>query len=201
VKLSSLLVCASSLLAACQTVPDPTDTTNATMRFRIHYEAPGLTTPHVEISTQTSLEARRCIYVNDPFGVVANVSDKGGVRSIVIGPSLSPDVVSVRDNSGDIVAIGTPAEPTQGTPPNVFPNPGHRPGEPVVIVLYSTAKAFDAATLLSVYQFKGGATRAAMRGTARNFGATTGVSEVYNFFVEKATSNPAQRPGMSCAVP
>jgi hypothetical protein len=201
VKLSSVLLCGAGVLAGCQTMPDPSDTTNATMRFRIHYNAPGLATPHVEVTTDTSLEARRCIYVNEPFGVVANVADKGGVQSIIIGPSQLFDAVSVLNGSGDIVAIPSPAEPTQTVFGATFPNPGLRPSSAVVQVGYSTVKAFDTVTLLSAYQFKGGATRASLRATARNFGTTTGVSEVYHFYVEKATSDPARRPGMSCAVP
>lgn len=199
-KLSPVLLCGAAVLAGCQTMPDPTDTTNATMRFRIHYETPGLATPHVEVTTDTSLEAHRCIYVNEPFGVVANVADKGGVQWIIIGPSQLFDAVSARNNAGDIIVLPSPAEPTQTVFGDTFPNPGLRPGSAVVQVGYSTVKAFDAVTLLSVYQFKSGATRASLRGTARNFGTTTGVSEVYNFFVEKATSDPAKRPGMSCPV-
>lgn len=198
-KLSSVLMC-GAMLAGCQTIPDTSDTTNATMRFRIHYETPGLTTPHVEVTTSTSLEAHRCIYVNEPFGVVANVADKGGVQWIIIGPSQLLDAVSARNDPGDIAAIPSPAEPTQTVFGDTFPNPGPRPGTAVVQVGYSTVKAFDTVTLMSVYRFKAGATRAALRGTARNFGATTGVSEVYHFFVEKATSDPAKRPGMSCPV-
>jgi hypothetical protein len=202
VKLSLLPFCMMVLLAGCQTMPDTADTTNARLRFRVHYQAPGLTTPHVEITTTTSTEARRCIYVNAPFGVVANVADKGGVQWIIIGPSQLFDAVSARTADGDIVAIPSPAEPTQTTSGGVsYPNPGNRPDSAVVQVGYSTVKAFDAVTLMSVYDFKGGATRAAMRATARNFGATTGVSEVYHFFVERATSDPARQPGMSCAVP
>jgi len=199
VKMFCLLVGASTLLSACQTIPDMKDTTNATMRFRVHYETPGLISPHVEVTTTSSIEAQRCIFVNEPFGVVANVADTGGVQSILIGPSQLFDAVAARNNAGDIAAIPSPAEPTQTVFGDTFPNPGLRPGSAVVQVGYSTVKAFDTVTLLTVYQFKGGATRAALRGTARNFGATTGVSEVYNFFVEKATSDPAKRPGMSCS--
>jgi hypothetical protein len=201
VKLSPFLLCASGLLAGCQTMPDPNDTTNATLRFRIHYEAPGLATPHVELTTSTSIEAHRCIYVNEPFGVVANVADKGGVQSVVIGPSQLFDAVSALNGPGNIAAIPAPAEPTQTVFGVTFPNPGLRPGSAVVQAGYSTAKAFDTVTLLSAYQFKNGATRAALRGTARNFGKTTGVSEVYHFFVEKASSDPARQPGMSCSAP
>ena len=199
-KAARLIVYACALLAGCETIPNMSDTTNATMRFRIHYDAPGLTTPNVEISTETSVDAMRCIYVNDPFGVVANVGDSGGVRSITIGPSQLFDAVSARTNPDDIIAIPSPAESTQTVFGDTFANPGLRPNSAVVQVGYSTAKAYNASTLMSVYQFRGGATRAAFRGTARNFGSTTGVSEVYHFFVEKATSDPARRPGMSCSV-
>lgn len=197
-KLSPLLCGMVVLLSGCQTMPDTNDTTNATLRFRVHYETPGLTTPHVEITTMTSTQANRCIFVNSPFGVVANVADKGGIKSIVLGPSQLFDAVSARTASGDIAAIPSPAEPTQTVGGDTFPNPGNRPGSAVVQVGYSTVKAFDTVTLLSVYEFKGGATRASLRGTARNFGATTGVSEVFHFFVERATNDPAKQPGMSC---
>lgn len=197
-KLSPLLCGMVVALAGCQTMPDTNDTTNATLRFRVHYEAPGLTTPHVEITTMTSTQANRCIFVNSPFGIVANVADKGGVKSVVLGPSQLFDAVSARTAPGDIVAIPSPAEPMQSAGGDTFPNPGNRPGTAVVQVGYSTVKAFDTVNLLSVYEFKGGATRAALRGTARNFGTTTGVSEVFHFFVERATSDPAKQPGMSC---
>jgi len=200
VKLSPLLCGMVAVLAGCQTMPDPNDTTNATLRFRVHYEAPGLTTPHVEITTMTSTQANRCIFVNSPFGIVANVADKGGVKSIVLGPSQLFDAVAARTASGDIAAIPSPAEPTQTAGGDTFPNPGNRPGTAMVQVGYSTVKAFDTVTLLSVYEFKAGATRAALRGTARNFGTTTGVSEVFHFFVERATSDPAKQPGMSCPI-
>lgn len=200
-KLFPLLLGAATVLSGCQTMPDTADTTNARLRFRIHYDTPGLTTPSVEITTESSIQANRCIYVNEPFGVVANVADSGGIRSIVIGPSQFFDAVTVRKNAGDIVAIPGPAETTQTVSGVTFPNPGSRPGSPAAQVVYSTAKAFDSVTLLTMYDFTGGS-RAAMRATARNWGATTGVSEVYHFHVQKAEpGNPARQAGMNCPLP
>ncbi|MCS0628835.1 hypothetical protein NX786_05770 [Telluria mixta] len=192
-KRSLLALCPAIALCGCQVMPDLSDTTNATMRFRVHYQAPGVGTPMVEVTTNTSAPANRCVYVNEPFGVSANVQDAGGVHSIVIGPSGYPlDRVKARNNPGDVIAIPGPAD---GTPPN--------PGlldDTRVHVLYSTAKSFDTVTLFAVYEFRN-ATRAQMRATARNWGPTTGASEVYDFYVEKAQpSDPSRQPGMPCAV-
>jgi hypothetical protein len=192
-KWSPLLFCTSLALSGCQVMPDLSDTTNATMRFRVHYQTPGIGTPMVEVTTNTSAPANRCVYVNEPFGISANVSDSGGVRSVVIGPSGYPlDRVKARNNPGDVIAIPAPAD---GTPPN--------PGlldDTRVHVAYSTAKSFDTVTLFAVYEFRN-ATRAQMRATARNWGPATGASEVHDFYVEKAQpSDPSRQPGMPCAV-
>ncbi|QYF93737.1 hypothetical protein KY495_00395 [Massilia sp. PAMC28688] len=200
-KLTASLLCTVLWMTGCQTMPDTADTTPAKLRFRIHYHAPGLTTPMSEVETTTSVAAGRCVYVNSPFGVVANVADKGGVRSIVIGPSAFFGALAARANPGDIIAIPGPAETTQTVSGMTFPNPGKQPGSAVTQVRFSTAKAYDTVTLLTVYEFNG-ANRGALRATARNWGATTGVSEVYNFFVERADpGNPARRAGMPCSVP
>lgn len=201
-KLLPWLFCSGIALSGCQVMPDLSDTSNATMRFRVHYQAPGLGTPMVEIRTTTSTQANRCVYVNEPFGIVANVSDPGGVRSIAIGPSAHPfDSVKARTNPGDITAIPGPAEPTQVVSGATVPNPGVAPNGATVRVVYSTAKSFNTVTLLSAYEFHNGA-RAAMRATARNWGSTTGVSEVYHFYVEKAQpSDPSRQAGMPCHVP
>jgi hypothetical protein len=192
-KLFPLLFCSGIALSGCQVMPDLSDTTNATMRFRVHYQTPGIGTPMVEVTTSTSEPANRCVYVNEPFGVSANVQDTGGVRSIVIGPSGFPlDRVKARNHPGDVIAIPGPVD---GTPPN--------PGlldDTRVHVVYSTAKSFDTVTLFAVYEFRG-TTRAQMRATARNWGTTTGASEVYDFYVEKAQpSDPSRQPGMPCVV-
>lgn len=200
-KLTASLLCTLLAVGGCQTMPDMADTSPAKLRFRIHYDTPGLTTPNIEIEALSSVPAGRCVYVNNPFGVVANVADKGGIRSIVIGPSMLFDAVAARDGAGDIVAIPRPAETTQTISGVAFPNPGRRPDSPVTQVVYSTAKAFDSVTLLTVYEFRN-ASRGAMRATARNWGASTGVSEVYHFFVERAEpGNPSRQPGMPCSVP
>lgn len=200
-KLFPMLLAGSLALGGCQTMPDLADTTKARLRLRVHYDTPGLTTPHVEMTTQSVTLANRCVYVREPFGIVANVADSGGVRSVRIGPSQFFDAITARTNEGDVVAIPSPAEATQGTGSAVYPNPGVEPGSAVTNALYSTAKAFDTVTLMSVYQFRNGATRASFYGTARNFGDATGVSQIYHFYVEKATSDPARQPGMSCFVP
>jgi hypothetical protein len=200
-KLSPALLCAGLALSGCQVMPDLADTTNATLRFRVHYQAPGIGTPMVEVATTASTPANRCIYVNEPFGISANVADSGGVRSIVIGPSGYPlDRVRARNQPGDVVALPGPAEPTVVVSGTTLQNPGLL-DDIRVQVLYSTAKSFDTATLFAVYEFRG-ATRAQMRATARNWGQTTGVSEVYDFYVEKAQpADPSRQPGMPCAVP
>lgn len=192
------LLAVMALLGGCRAMPDLADTSNAELRFRVHYQAPGLTSPYVEYWTNISSMAGRCVYVNEPFAVSANAADKGGIRSIAVGPSQSFGNVALRDGPGDIIAFPGPAEPTQGSP--AFPNPGHQPGSAAAQVVFSTARAYDSVSLLATYRFANGANRAAFRGTARNFGATTGVSEVYHFFVEKATSDPGKQPGMTCAV-
>jgi hypothetical protein len=210
VKLIPLMLCSSIALAGCQAVPDLADKTTANMRFRIHYDTPGLTTANIEVETSKaedgaahSVDANRCVYVNNPFGIVANVSDSGGVKSILIGPSGYPfDALRVRTHAGDTVAIPAPAEPTQTGSWGTLPNPGSEADGFIVYLNYSTAKAFTDVTLLTVYEFRGNATRAQMRATARNFGPSTGVAEVYGFFVEKAEpSNPARQAGMPCQIP
>jgi len=197
-----MLCCLAIALTGCKVMPDLSDTTNATMRFRVHYQTPGIGTPMVEITTTTSTEANQCVYVNEPFGLAANVADPGGIRSIVIGPSLPPfDGIKVRSNPGDTVALPSPAEPTQVVSGQTMPNPGVRPDSAVVQVTYSTARSFDTVNLLGVYAFNG-TSRAAVRATARNWGQTTGVAEVFNFFVEKADpADPARQPGMPCKLP
>lgn len=200
-KLFPLLLVTAAVTTGCQTMPDMADTTPAKLRFRIHYQTPGLGTPNIEIETTTSTLANRCVYVNSPFGVAANVADSGGIRSITIGPSQLFDAVTVRKNPGDIVAIPGPAETTQTVSGVTFPNPGSRPDSPAAQVVFSTAKAFDTVTLLTTFDFKN-ASRASMRATARNWGSTTGIAEVYHFYVEKAdAANPARQPGMACYVP
>lgn len=197
----SLLLSTIIALTGCQVMPDLSDTTPATLRFRVHYQAPGLTTPMVEIETTAAIEARRCIYVNEPFGVVANVHDDEGVRSITIGPSAYLDAIAARTEEGDILVIPLPAEPMQPGSGVSFPNPGNRPDSAIVSVLYSTEKAYSSATLMSVYTFRR-ATLGALRATARNFGSATGVSEVYNFYVRKAEAdNPTRQAGMPCELP
>lgn len=210
-RLIPMMLCSAMTLAGCQTVPDLSDTTTASLRLRIHYDTPGLTTPKIEVGTPTnpqvstpiSIDAKRCVYVNDPFGVVANVSDSGGVRSIVIGPSGPPfDAVIARTDPEDILAIPAPAEKDQMGQGGAIPNPGTPPDSAAVSVVYSTVKAFTDVTLLSVYQFRDGATHAQLRATARNWGPSTGVAEVYGFHVEKADpSDPQRQPGMACSTP
>ncbi len=201
-KLLAMMMFAGFALTGCKVMPDLSDTTNPTMRFRIHYETPGLGTPMVEIATTVSTAANRCVYVNEPFGIVANVADPGGIRSIVIGPSGAPfDGVKARTGPGDTVAIPAPAEKTQVVSGATVANPGVPGAGAVVQVLYSTVKSFDTVTLLSVYEFNG-VTRAAMRGTARNWGSTTGPAEVFHFHVEKAQpGDPARQAGMPCKLP
>lgn len=197
-----LCMCAAALLAGCQTMPDLNDTTNAELRFRVHYEKPALGSPNVEIVTSTWIEAGRCVFVATPFGVAANAADTGGIRSVSIGPSAYFDALKVRQLPGDVLfALPSPAEPTQGPPGATFPNPGNMPDSAVVRVGYSTAKAFDTVTLMATYEFAPGASLGALHGTVYNFGATTGVSQVYHFYVRPATNNPAEQPGMNCAVP
>lgn len=197
-----LLCCSILALSGCQVLPDTSDTTKATLRFRVHYQTPGLSTPSVEMTTTSSTLANRCVYVNEPFGIAANVSDPEGVRSIIISSSLSNLAgARARNNPGDVLAIPSPAEPTQPEGNGTMPNPGVTPDGKVVRLVYSTAKAFSTVTLLSVFEFDG-TTRVPMRATARNWGQATGVSEVYHFYVEKADPNdPARQPGMPCAVP
>lgn len=200
-KWSPLLFCSGLVLAGCQVMPDLSDTTNATMRFRVHYQTPTLGSPMVEVTTDTSTFADRCVYVNDPFAIAANVADSGGVRSIVISPTVPGDVVKVRDQPGSIIAIPSPAETTQTDGGTTVPNPGVIANDTFVRVGYSTVKSFDTVTLLVAYQFQG-QTLVPMRATARNWGQTTGVSEVYNFYVQKAEpSDPSRQPGMACPVP
>jgi hypothetical protein len=190
-----------ALLAGCQTTPNSGDTSNATLRFRIHYQSAKIGTPNVEVVTTTSIEAGQCVYVASPFGVAANAADSGGIRSIVLGPSGLFDAVKVRQLAGDTVALPSPAESTQLWSGNTISNPGTPPGSAMVMVEYSKAKAFDTVNLLGTYEFAGGSKLGALRGTVRNFGATTGVSEVYNFYVRPATNAAAEQPGMPCKLP
>lgn len=199
-KVVPFTACAAALLlSACQVAPNAGDTSNATLKFRIHYQNPVLGSPNVEVVTSHSIEAGRCVYVATPFGVAANAADTGGIRSIVLGPSGLFDAVKVRQQAGDTVALPSPGVPTQGSP--AFPNPGTAPGSAVVQVSYSQGKVFDTVNLLGVYEFTPGASLAVLRGTVRNFGATTGVSEVYNFYVRRAGNAPSQQPGMPCLLP
>lgn len=201
VKSFPFLCCSSMFLAGCQVMPDLSDTTAATLRFRVHYQTPGLTTPHVEVTTTTSTMANQCVYVNDPFGIVANVADPEGVQSITIGPSLHFERVNALSGEDQILAIPSPAEPTQSYSGDTIANPGVSSNGKVVRAAYSTAKAFSTVNLLSVYTFHD-SSRALMRATARNWGPSTGVAEVYHFHVEKAqASDPSRQPGMPCSVP
>jgi hypothetical protein len=196
-----LFVCCAGVLTGCQVNPNSGDTTNATLRFRIHYNEPGIASPNVEVTATKSIEANQCVYVASTFGVAANAADSGGIRSITLGPSSYLNAVQVRTQNGDIVALPSPSVPTQPYNGGTIPNPGNPPGTAMVSVSYAQGKTFDTVTLSGAYQFAGGATLAALRGTVRNFGSSTGVSEVYNFYVRPATAHPAQQPGMACPMP
>lgn len=197
-----LLCCTGVVLSGCQVMPDTSDTTNATLRFRVHYQTPGLNTPMVEMTTTASTFANRCIYVNEPFGIAANVSDPEGVRSVTISPSTPlMDGARARQQSGDVLALPGPAEPTQTYYSETLANPGVTANGRIVRVVYSTAKSFSTVNLLSVFTFDG-TNRVPMRATVRNWGQTTTVSEVFHFYVEKAQPNdPARQPGMPCPAP
>jgi hypothetical protein len=194
-------LCAMALLSACQVTPNSGDTSNATLKFRIHYQKPGLGSPHVEITTNKSIAANQCVFVAVPFGVAANVADPQGVRSVILGPSGLFGAVKVRQLAGDTVALPSPTEPTQTKGNDTFPNPGTQPGSAVVQVGYSQGKVFDTVNLFGTYEFTPGSTLAALRGTANNFGTTTGVAEVFNFFVRPATNLATEQPGMACKLP
>src|SRR4051812_23079260 len=166
-KLLPIYLCAAALLSACQTTPNTGDTTNATLKFRIHYQNPALGSPNVEVVTMNSIEAGRCVFVATPFGVAANAADSGGIRSIVLGPSGLFTAVKVRQQPGDTVALPSPTVATQGSP--AFANPGTPAGSAVVQVSYSQGTVFDTANLLGIYEFTPGSTLGALRGTVRNF--------------------------------
>jgi predicted RecA/RadA family phage recombinase len=200
-KLFPLGLCAVAMLSACQVSPNAGDTSNATLKFRIHYQQPGLGSPHVEVMSNKSVEAGKCVFVASPFGVAANAADPGGIRSIVLGPSGLFGAVKVRQLAGDTVALPSPSSPTQTKGSDTFANPGTPPGSAVVQVSYSQGKAFDTVNLLSTYEFTPGSTLGALRGTVHNFGTTTGVSEVFNFYVRPATNQASQQPGMACQLP
>jgi hypothetical protein len=195
-----LLGALAALCCACEVMPDTADTTNPTLRMRIHYQRPGIGTPSVEITADQSVEANRCVYVASPFGVSANVADSGGVRSVIMGPSAFFDALSLRQQSGDLVAIPSPTVATQPDGAGSIPNPGSSPDSNTVRVSYSAGKVFDTVNLLATYEFKGSPV-AALRATARNFGATTGVAEVYHFYVRPSGSGPSEQPGMACLKP
>lgn len=188
-------ICAFVLLAGCQIMPDPNDTTVPRLTFGIHYQGTKLNSPSVQMMTNTVERAGRCVYVNSPFLVAVNASDPGGVRSIVIGVSSYPyDSLRARDEPGDILALPAPA-----SSPRPYPNPGRDPETSNrVSVVFSTEDAYLGATLFSIYDFAPGHTRAGLFAYARNFASTGWVSELYDFYVEKATAHPAEQPGMPC---
>lgn len=198
--LSPVLLATGIALSGCQTMPDMNDTTNPTLRLRVHYETPGIGTPNVEVVTTTSVAGNRCLYVNEPFGISANASDKGGIKSIVIGPSAYP-FDGLKARAADTAAIPGPAEATQTVSGTTVANPGITANGAEVRVAYSTAKTFDTVTLVTAYDFaKPGTMR--IRGTVRNWGQSTGVAEVYEFHVIKAVpGDPARQAGKACAIP
>lgn len=187
-------------LAGCQVDPQAGGASKPTLRFRIHYQAPGLSTPHVEIVTTASVEAGRCVYVATPFGVAVNTFDPGGIGSVIIGPSAYFDAVEARALPGDIVALPGPTVPTQETGSGTIPNPGISGGK-TVQVNYGLGAVFDTVNLLGTYEFVGGASLGAFRATVRNVASVGSLLEVYNFYVRRATGLPGQQPGMSCALP
>jgi hypothetical protein len=202
VRLLPLFVCCAGVLAGCQVTPNPADTTNAKLRFRIHYLQPGPASPNVEVRTSSSIEARQCVYVASLFGVSANAGDADGIRYINIGASAYFDALKARGLSGDTVALPGPSVPTQpASGGGTMPNPGSVPGSALVTVSYDPGTAFSNVTLAGTYQFAPGASLGALHGTVHNFGSTTGVSEVYHFYVRPATASPTQQPGMSCPLP
>lgn len=193
-------ICLFALLAGCQTMPDTTDTTPPRLTFGIHYQGTRLNSPAVEIQTTTSMEARRCIYVNSPFLVVARAEDSGGIRYIIVGPSAYFDGgLAPGDDPEDVLSLPVPAERTLPYSDGTYPNPGKRGS--TAHVHFSTAKAYAGASLFVNYEFTPGITRGALRATARNFGPVPVPAEVYHFYVQRATDEPWKQPGMECPIP
>jgi hypothetical protein len=193
-------ICLFTLLAGCQVMPDTTDTTPPLLTFSVHYQGTSLNSPAVEIRTHTSTEARRCLYVNSPFLVVARAEDSGGIRSIIAGPSAYFDGGLVPGSDPqDVLSLPVPAERTVTYPDGTYPNPGKRGS--TAHVLFSTAKAYAGVSLFVNYEFTSGITRGALRATTRNFGPAAVPAEVYHFYLQRATDDPWKQPGMECPIP
>ncbi len=200
-RLFVLPIAAAALLSACQTTPNSADTSNALLKFRVHYQSAALATPYAEIATTTSKEAGTCLFVASPFGVAANAADSDGIRTVVIGPSAMFDALIVRQQPGDTVALPGPSVHTTQWQNATISNPGTPPGTAVVFASYNPGKTFDTVNVLGTYEFAPGHTLAALHATVHNFGATTGVSEVYNFYVRPASAKASEQPGMPCTMP
>lgn len=202
--LCALAGLATAVLSGCQTVPDLNDNTVPTLRLRLHHQQPGLATPFVEFNTtsaQPFIYLKSCLYVNDPFSVAVTAQDPGGVKFIAISTLTLFNTIEPRLLDGDLVAIPSPAEATQQAWGETFANPGVASNGSTVRLGYSTAKAFDTATLTATYKFKND-NPAGLSILAYNWGQGNNNAQINNVFIQRADpSDPAKQAGMACKYP
>lgn len=193
------LMCAVLVLAGCRTMPDLNDTTAPELTFSIYYLGTRLNAPTSEIAVTSSIEARRCVYVNFPFRVAASAFDRGGISMVRTGFSGDPASLVALDGPEDILALPVPADRTW-PPGSTSPNPG-KLGTGNVEVHYSPASAYPGVVLYAIFDFAPGYSNAALQATTYNFGAGAIPTQVFHFHIAKASDDPLRRPGMPCAVP
>ena len=191
------------LLSGCHPAlrvgPDIYDRSVPYVQLAVYYDA-----SHSDyvVSRAYSFDANRCIYVSNPFHVVALATDyQGGISYLNLG---SPDLFPIANS---VAAKPPPASPTQTfdqtSPPVTYPNPGMWPGSHTAEVTYYTGGPVPPylsteARLEVDYDF-GGTSVTHLNALARNTSVSASTSSIDGYFVRPADATHA--PGSACTPP
>ena len=192
----------SVAFSACNPItPNRNDPSAPRLEFRVYYAQPRFASrATAPVVTTRSMDSDRCVYVTSPFAVLATASDDGGIASMVVGPSAGVGL-AVRSSATELFALPPADGPQTDTDGSSFPNPGVVPRSNDIRVTFPPGRAYEGASLFGTYEFPPGANVAALRATVRNFSPTSGVSEVFNFYVRRAGQGVSEQPGAECRQP
>lgn len=179
--------------------PNINDRSPPDLRLYVYYDASHFDSV-VKPDQTFSFAPNRCLYVSNPFHVVATATDvDGGISYLSLG---SPDLVPLATT---IVAKPPPDSPTQTldqtSPPVTYPNPGMFPGSRTAEATYYTGapgRVFYRANLEADFDF-GGNTVADLNTSARNTSVSASSSSIDGYFVRPADA--AHAPGSACTPP